>query len=267
MELQFVESESTCDYFASTKSYLDRHGKPVALYSDRASIFRATGSEARKDGGLTQFGRALSELNIDIVCANSPQAKGRVERAHLTLQDRLVKELRLRGTSSPEAANAYVPEFMADYNERFGKPPLSDHDAHRPVRDDEDFALIFTLQEDRRVSKELTIHFQRGLYLIESGPATLELRGKRCRVHAYVDGSIELRYRGCSLPFRAFEEDQRVTQGDIVANKRLGAVLSKIQADQRKRDEDLLTSKRVTLRRKRQIRKARAQADAPPGNP
>ena len=108
---------------------------------------------------------------------------------------------------------------------------------------------------------------ERGLYLIESSPATLELRGKRCRVHAYADGRIELRYRGRSLPFRAFEEDRRVTQGDIVANKRLGAVLSKIQADQRKRDEDLLTSKRVTLRRKKQIRTARAQADAPLGNP
>ena len=144
---------------------------------------------------------------------------------------------------------------------------MSDHDAHRPVRDDEDLALIFTLQEDRKISKELTIHFQRGLYLIESSPATLELRGRRCQVHSFADGHIELRYRGHSLPFRAFEENRRVTQGDIVANKRLGAVLSKIQADQRKRDEERLTNKRVTLRRKKQIRTARAQADAPPGNP
>ena len=109
MELQFVESESTYDYFASTKSYLDRHGKPVALYSDRASIFRATGYEARKGGGLMQFARALSELNIDIVCANSPQAKGRVERAHLFLLDRLIKELRLRGISSPKRLTRTCP--------------------------------------------------------------------------------------------------------------------------------------------------------------
>jgi hypothetical protein len=267
MELRFVASESTFDYFAATRSYLERHGKPVTFYSDQATVFRATASEARKEGGSTQFGRALLELNIDIVCANTPQAKGRVERAHLTLQDRLVKELRLLGISTPEAANAYAPEFMAAYNERFGKDPRSDHNAHRPVRDDEDLARIFSWQEDRKISRELTIHYRRGVYLIESSPETLALRGQRCRVHAYADGRIELRHEGRSLPFRAFEAQRRVTQGNIVSHKRLGDVLSKIQAKQRKRDQELLASPRVTLRQKQRIRKARAQADAPPASP
>ena len=265
-ELRFAASESTFDYFVSTKIYLERFGKPVAFYSDKASIFRVNDSEVRQGGGLTQFGRALSELNIDIVCANTLQAKGRVERAHLTLQDRLVKELRLRDISTPEAANAYAPEFMADYNGRFGKAPLSDHDAHRPVRDDEDLELIFSWQEDRKISKELTLHYQRGVYLIEPGPETLELRGQQCRVHAYADGRIELRHRGRSLPFRAFDEHRHVTQGDIVSNKRLGAVLEKIQADQRKRDEVLLAKPKVTLREKQRIRTARAQADVLPAS-
>lgn len=88
MELRFVASESAFDYFASTRSYLERYGKPVAFYSDKASIFRVAASEAKTTAGITQFNRALSALNIDIVCANTPQAKGRVERAHLTLQDR-----------------------------------------------------------------------------------------------------------------------------------------------------------------------------------
>ena len=267
MALRFVASESTFDYFAATKTYLERHGKPVTFYSDQATIFRATASEARKEGALTQFGRALSELNIDIVCANTPQAKGRVERAHLTLQDRLVKELRLRGLSTPEAANAYVPEFMAEYNERFSKDPKSDHNAHRPVRNDEDLALIFTWQEDRKISKELTLHYRRGIYLIESSPETLELRGQRCRVHAYADGRIEFRHGGRSLPYRAFEAQRRVTQGNIVSHKRLGDVLEKIQAKQRKRDRELLASPKVTLRQKQRIRTARAQADAPPASP
>jgi hypothetical protein len=83
MELRFVASESAFDYFASTRAYLERYGKPVAFCSDKASIFRVTASEAKKTPGTTQFGRALSELNIDILCANTPQAKGRVERAHL----------------------------------------------------------------------------------------------------------------------------------------------------------------------------------------
>jgi transposase len=267
MELRFVASESTFDYFASTQAYLERHGKPVAFYSDKASIFRANGSEARRSDGLTQFGRALSELNIDIICANTPQAKGRVERAHLTLQDRLVKELRLRGLSTPEAANAYAPEFTRNYNGRFAKAPLSDHDVHRPVRDDEDLALIFTCQENRKISQELTLHFQRGVYLIESGPETLGLRGHRCRVHAYADGRIELRHEGRSLPFRAFEAQRRVTQGNIVSHKRLGAVLSKIHADQRSRDAERLASPNVSLRQKGRIRAARTRANAPVATP
>ena len=267
MEMRFVAAESTFDYFASTQTSLERHGKPVAFYSDRASIFRVTGAEARRTGGPTQFSRALSELNIDIVCANSPQAKGRVERAHLTLQDRLVKELRLRDISTPEAANAYAAAFMADHNARFGKPPMSGHDARRPVRDDEDLALIFTWQEDRTISQALTLHYRRGVYLIDPGPLTRGLRGQRCRVHAYADGRLEMRHEGNSLPFTAFEQQRRVTHGDIVSNKRLGAVLAKIQADQRTRDERLLASTHRTLREKQRIRTARAQADAPPARP
>jgi hypothetical protein len=268
MEIRFVDSESTFDYFASTRSYLMRHGKPVAFYSDQASIFRLTASEPRKTGGLTQFSRALTELNIDIVCANSPQAKGRVERAHLTLQDRLVKELRLRDISTQEAANAYAPEFIEDYNKRFAKEPLSAHDAHRPVRDDENLALIFTWQEDRKVTKNLTLKYKRRLYLIEPSPEAQRIRGKRCRVYEHADGHLDLREGGEAFLFSAFEEKQRVTQGDIVSNKRLAAVLSKIQVDQRNRDKELLSQKkRVTLREKARVRRARAQADAPPGTP
>ena len=190
MELRFVASECAFGYFASTRAYLERHGKPVAFYSDKASIFRPVASEAAQGTGITQFGRVLSELNIDIICANSPQAKGRVERAHRTLQDRLVKELRLRGISTPEAANATLPEFLSDYNERFAREPKSPHDAHRPVREDEDLDLLFTWQEDRKLSKNLTLSYQRVLILLEPGPTTLPLGGKTCRAHGYEDGQI-----------------------------------------------------------------------------
>jgi hypothetical protein len=88
MELCFVKSESIFDYFEATRSYLERHDKPVAFYSDQASVFRVADSPGAQIGGVTQFGLALSKLNIDILCANTPQAKGRVERAHRTLQDR-----------------------------------------------------------------------------------------------------------------------------------------------------------------------------------
>src|SRR6201996_2405640 len=95
MQLHFTASESTFSYFKVTRAYLEQHGKPVALYSDRASVFRGTRA-ATTGNGLTQFGRAMYELNIDTICANSSSAKGRVERAHQTLQDRPVKKLRLR---------------------------------------------------------------------------------------------------------------------------------------------------------------------------
>ena len=178
-----------------------------------------------------------------------------------------MKELRLAGIDSIEAANALAPAFIDSYNARFGRDPLRDHDAHRPVRKDENLAQIFTWQKDRKISKELTVHYQRGRYLIEPGPDTLELRGRRCRVHEYIDGRIELRYEGRCVPFVAFEEPRRVTQGDIVANKRLGAVLATIQADQRRRDEEALANPRIRNRRKERIRTVRKQADAPVATP
>ena len=125
MLLRFVVSESAFDYFRATRGYLETHGKPVALYSDKHGVFRVNSKDAVGGEGMTQFGRALSELNIDIICANSPQAKGRVERAFGTLQDRLVKELRLAGISTIAAANAWLPGFITDHNARFGRDPAS----------------------------------------------------------------------------------------------------------------------------------------------
>jgi len=262
-ELRFVASESAFDYFASTRGYLEQHGKPVALYSDKASIFRIASSDAAHGTGITQFGRALSELNIDIVCANTPQAKGRVERAHLTLQDRLVKELRLRAISTPEAGNAYLPLFQADYNQRFGREPLSPHDAHRPLRDDEDLDLIFTWQEVRKLSRNLTFHYKRVMYLVEPGPETLPLAGERCRVHERVDGRIEVRHANQLLPCSVFfDKAPRVPQGAVVANKRLGAVLSQIRRDQQERDRQRLARRSLTTRQKNRIRGVALRADA-----
>jgi transposase len=133
LHLRFAGSENTFDYLIATKAYLAEWGKPIAFYSDKHGVFRAThGSKKDRTSGLTQFGRALYELNIDIICANSPQTKGRVERANKTLQDRLVKEMRLRAISTIEAANAYAAEFAADFNVRFGKKPRNPKNMHRP---------------------------------------------------------------------------------------------------------------------------------------
>ncbi|MGH7210042.1 MAG: ISNCY family transposase, partial [Acetobacteraceae bacterium] len=131
MALRFVASESAFDYFRTTRAYLEMHGKPVAFYSDKHNIFRVNNGEGGER--ITQFGRALAALNIDIICANSPQAKGRVERAFGTLQDRLVKELRLEGIATVGAANAWLPEFIASYNAHFGREPTNAKDLHRAL--------------------------------------------------------------------------------------------------------------------------------------
>jgi transposase len=222
MELRFVPSESAFDYFTSTRAYLDQHGKPVAFYSDKASIFRIARSEAAGGAGITQFSRALSELNIDIVCANTPQAKGRVERTHLTLQDRLVKELRLRSISTPEAGNAYLPIFRADYNRRFGREPLNPHDAHRPLRSDEELDLILTWQEERKLSRNLAFQYKRVMYLVEPGSETLPLAGERCRVHEHEDGRVEVRHANEPLSCSVFFDKHPHTPGlPAAARKKL----------------------------------------------
>ncbi|SEM22021.1 Integrase core domain-containing protein [Bosea lupini] len=167
MHLQFVTAESTFDYFAATRSYLQRYGKPVAFYSDKHATFRVNKVGATGGNGMTQFGRALDQLNIDIICANVPQAKGRVERANGTLQDRLVKELRLAGISSLEAGNAFLPGFMEDFNRRFAKEPFNDKDLHRPLATDDDIDEAFAWKEERTVSQNLTLQYDKMLFILE----------------------------------------------------------------------------------------------------
>ncbi len=121
-----------------------------------------------------------------------------MERSNLTLQDRLVKELRLRGICDMAAGQAYLPEFRADYNRRFGRPPRNAYDAHRPV--DEHVAEIFTLQEERCVSENLTLSYQRTLYVVDDTLENRRLRGHRVMVHEDADGGITLRQAGRARP-------------------------------------------------------------------
>jgi hypothetical protein len=230
MELRFVASESAFDYVQATRRYLEAHGKPLAFYSDKHSVFRVQRREAASGDGYTQFGRALAELGIEIICANAPQAKGRVERAHLTLQDRLVKELRLRGISDVESANAFLPEFVESYNARFARPPRNPKDLHRAVRPDEDLRETLAWREERTVTHNLTVQYDKILFLLEPTELTRSLARKRVMVVNYPDGDLRIRWRGVDLPFRSFfDKLQTVEPGAIVDNKRLGSVLEWIK--------------------------------------
>jgi hypothetical protein len=225
MHLKFVPSESAFAYFQATREYLEAHGKPVALYSDKHSVFRINKADAAGGDGMTQFGRALHELNIDILCANSSQAKGRVERAHKTLQDRLVKELRLAEVSDMDEANALLPAFTAAYNVRFAKPARLDNNLHRPLAPQDDLDGSFAWRVERTVTHSLTVQYDRVMFILEPNEITRGLPRKKVSVYDFPDGRIEIRHQGLCLPYRTFDRVRRVDQGAIVENKRLSEAL------------------------------------------
>ncbi|MAY44410.1 MAG: ISNCY family transposase [Rhodobacteraceae bacterium] len=235
MHLGFVRSESTFSYFGALERYLEAHGRPVAFYSDKHTVFRVAQQGAKSGHGMTQFGRALNELNIEILCANSSQAKGRVERANRTLQDRLVKELRLAGISDMHAGNAFLPAFMARYNARFAKAPRRPANLHRALNVEPDrLRDILCLRDERHVDGNLTLRYDHKRITLTETEVSRGLAGKYVDTFAYPDGRLELRWKGITLPYTAFDRDQRVTHAAITENKRLGAVLEFIKEEQAK---------------------------------
>ena len=232
MHAAFAASESTMDYMRETQRYIESHGRPVAFYSDKHAIFRVNKRDAILGTGMTQFGRALFELNVDIICANSPQAKGRVERCFGTLQDRLVKEMRLAGICDRDAANAFLPRFLEDYNARFGKLAQSSQNAHRRVDDRANLSDVFAWKEQRTVTNSLTVQYDQIMFLLEPTEITKPLARKRITIIDYPDGRLSIRHNGIDLPYRIFDKLQRVTQAAIVESKRLSEVLAYIAARQ-----------------------------------
>ncbi|UWU30361.1 ISNCY family transposase (plasmid) [Rhizobium sp. WSM1274] len=233
MQLRFVRSESAFSYFEALAFYLKHHGAPIAFYSDKHSVFRVAKKDAKGGQGMTQFGRALCELNIEILCANSSQAKGRVERMNRTLQDRLVKELRLAGISGMDDGNAFLSGFIERYNARFAIVPTRPDNLHRPMNLASDrLKDILCKREQRYVGAQLTFSFERKRIMLEETEVTRGLAGRYVETYAYADGRLDVRWKGHSLPYRTFDKDQRVTHAAITENKRLGDVLAYIKERQ-----------------------------------
>jgi hypothetical protein len=222
-ELLFVESESFFSYCQATEGYLTRHGKPGAFYSDKHGVFRVNQPGAGASDVLTQFGRAMQALEIQIICANSPQAKGRVERVNQTLQDRLPKELRLRGISSWEAGNAFLPEYMADFNRRFAVQPKSTHNAHRPLAAKDNLTALFKWQETRILSKNLTLQFEKVVYQIQTERPSYAMRKAAVTVCLDAQNNITILYKGKSLDYTIFH--QQAKQSEVVQSKQIDQVL------------------------------------------
>lgn len=233
MELLFVEAETTFSYFEATEQYLRRYGKPVAFYSDKLGVFRVNLPNSLTGEGTTQFGRALYQLGIQLLCANTPQAKGRVEKANRTLQDRLVKELRLRGLSTMVEGNAYLEEFREDYNRRFAVTPRSAENAHRPLLPRDDLARILTVQELRHLSKNLTFNYHNVIYQIQTPRPTYALRQAQVVVREDRQGTITIEYKGKPLTYTVYH--RQLHQAEETPSKLIDAALATKRSPQQRR--------------------------------
>lgn len=226
----FSPTEDLWGYFDLMQIYLKTHGKPVALYSDKHSVFRVNRPEALTGDGFTQFGRAMRELGTKMLFANSPQAKGRIERTNRVLQDRLVKEFRLNKISTIEEANAFLPTFLEDYNRRFAVVPKDPRNAHKTPSQEQNLDLIFTIQEFRQLSKNLIFQYQNVHYQIQTDRQTYALRKARVTVREKKDGSVEVFYKDKPLAFTTYIRQEK--QGEIVDSKNLNAILDDLQKRQ-----------------------------------
>ena len=199
---KFSKTETTQDYFRLVEEYFLKYGIPLAFYVDKHSIFRVNtpsnldlkkpNSNSGKFEGLTQFGRACKELNIELIFANSAQAKGRVEKVNYTFQDRLVKEMRLHNISSIQEANQFLPKYMDKFNKRFSKKPRSGVNMHRKLPKNLDLSKILCLKEVRILSKNLTFQRNNTIFQIKTKRSAFTLRKTKVTICERYDGTIKL---------------------------------------------------------------------------
>jgi transposase len=207
---RFVRHDSTEENMKLLRSYLEKFGRPIAFYTDKASLFQTAEKHKRDEPGVekdavemppTQIGRALRELGITWIAAHSPQAKGRVERNFKTAQDRLVKGLRVAGVKTIEQANQYLQEdYLAWWNQELTVEPASSDDAHRPLDKSHNLAASLSHVETRQVRNDYTLQWDGEFYQIEPRAVVSGLRGAKVRVELRLDGALAVRYGEKYLP-------------------------------------------------------------------
>jgi hypothetical protein len=205
---RFAEHDSTEENLKTLEGWLRRYGRPVAHYTDRNSIFRTTrpaqwGEQLRGHRARTQFGRALHELGVEGIAAQSPQAKGRIERLFETLQDRLVKQMRLAGIDTLEAANRYLElRFIPEWEQRFTVAPRKPRNAHRPLGPEHRLEEILSVRVARQVAQDHTVSWEGNHWGVSREDVRAGLRGAQVEIERRLDGSHWLRFRGCYLRLR-----------------------------------------------------------------
>lgn len=206
IDAKFSEAETTLGYMMLAKEYIIKHGKPLGMYSDKHGVLRVNNAKDKEKELLTQFGRALKELEIELVYANSPQAKGRVERVNQTLQDRLIKEMRIAGICTIEGGNKFLKTFLPRFNKQFGKKPKSEEDAHHKILPEVNLDRIFCNKEFRTVTKNLEFQYENEIYQICDKQPTRELMHAKITVLVHLNGSLSFEYKDKPLSVKKLAE-------------------------------------------------------------
>jgi len=201
---RFYAYEGVFPAMDSLERYIRLYGSPVSLYLDKHSTYKTTRQPdldelLRGEEAQTQFERAAKELGIEIIHANSPQAKGRIERTFGTLQDRLVKELRLAGVCTIEEANTFMEEFMPRHNKRFAKMALKQGDLHRRLPMGIKFRDILCIKAKRTIANDYTIRWRGRRFLIDN--ASLVMRRQKVEVREHLDDQITIKFNRRYLDF------------------------------------------------------------------
>lgn len=225
------EQETTWAAADVLRAWVEEHGVPLALYADWKNVYQREPTEAEWLAGeapLTQFGRMCQELGTAIIPANSPQAKGRVERNHGTQQDRLIKKMRLKGICTVAAANQYLrKEYLPDHNRRFRREPAQPEDYHRKTPGKRELDAIFRLQEERRISNDWVVRYQ-GRFLQIERESRYAPAGGKVTVSEGRDGSLQVLYRNREVSCREIPTPLPRPQPQPVASRPAGEVRKKL---------------------------------------
>jgi hypothetical protein len=199
---RFYEYEGTLPAMDSFGRYIRRYGIPLKVYLDKHTTYKSNGKPTLEEElagiePLSEFERALSELGVEVIHAHSPQAKGRVERFFGTLQDRLVKEMRLKGIETIEEANLFLEEYWPEFNRKFAVDPKEKGDLHRSVARGLKLDDVLCMKVKRALRNDFTVAYNRRLYQVEDS-----IRASNVMVYEGLDGSIRLKYKGRLLKVR-----------------------------------------------------------------
>lgn len=220
-QLKFAKNEGVVEVFRFWKKYLETKNKPVAIYLDKFSTYKINHKNATDNHELiTQFQRTCNDLNINLISAHSPQAKGRVERLFKTLQDRLVKELRLQNISDTKTANKFLEEkYIHIFNEKFAVIPAKDTNLHRSLteHDKENLDKIFSIQSQRQVKNDFTIQFKNQWYQLAEIQPTTVYRKDEILVEERLDGSIHLSKKDKDLNFKKLPAKPEKVKTNLIA--------------------------------------------------